>query len=207
MRVALVLGAAYLLGSIPFAWLVVRAVGGGDIRQRGSGNVGATNVMRTSGVLAGLAALVPDIGKGVAAVALARVAGLGENGVAASGLLAVVGHVFPVWLRGHGGKGVATAAGVFMLLAPKAFGVAIVAFAIAIVATGYVSLGSIVASLALVTAVVLSQSPRATAVEAIAAALLIILRHADNMRRMRRGAEPRISVRRRRTSHDQSCRR
>src|SRR5262245_57541850 len=147
MREALVLGAAYLLGSIPFAWLAVRALGGGDIRHRGSGNVGATNVMRTMGLKAGLPVLMFDIGKGVAAVLIARAAGLDAGAIAATGLMAVVGHIFPVWLHGQGGKGVATAAGVFALLAPLALGVAVLVFALVAVTTGYVSLGSILASL------------------------------------------------------------
>jgi glycerol-3-phosphate acyltransferase PlsY len=195
MREAIVLGAAYVLGSIPFAWLIVRAIVGGDIRRRGSGNVGATNVMRTSGLAAGLAVLALDVGKGVAAVALARAVGLGDGAVAAAGLMAVVGHVFPVWLRGQGGKGVATAAGVFAWLAPSAAAVAVVVFAVVSVATGFVSLGSIVASVALVAAVVFSGASRATVVVAIAVATLVIARHAGNIARMRAGAEPRIGLR------------
>lgn len=192
MREALVLGAAYVLGSIPFAWLIVRAIGGGDIRRRGSGNVGATNVMRTSGLMAGVPVLALDVAKGVAAVLIARAAGLDEGAVAAAGLMAVVGHIFPVWLRGQGGKGVATAAGVFALLAPAALGAGVVVFVLAVLTTGYVSLGSIGASVALVAAVAFSPAPRAILVVAIAVAALVVARHSSNIARLRAGTEPRM---------------
>jgi glycerol-3-phosphate acyltransferase PlsY len=192
VRVALVLAGAYVLGSIPWAWLVARAAGTRDLRRVGSGNVGATNVARTSGLAAGAIALALDVGKGVAAVALARWWQVGEDAAAAAGLLAICGHVFPVWLRLRGGKGVATAVGVFAMIAPVALGLAVVVFAIVILATGYVSLGSIVASVALLAATVFANPPRAILVVAGAAAALIIVRHAENIRRMRAGTEPRI---------------
>jgi acyl phosphate:glycerol-3-phosphate acyltransferase len=195
VRVALVLAGAYVLGSIPWAWLVARAAGTRDLRRVGSGNVGATNVARTSGFAAGGIALALDIGKGIAAVALARWSQVGEDAAAAAGLLAVVGHIFPVWLRGQGGKGVATAAGVFVLLAPRSLGVAIVVFGLVVLTTRYVSLGSVVAALALVAATVFGGAPRATLVVVIAVATLVVARHAGNIQRLRVGTEPRIGFR------------
>jgi acyl phosphate:glycerol-3-phosphate acyltransferase len=193
MREALVLGAAYLLGAIPFAWLIARAAGAGDLRRRGSGNVGATNVLRTAGLVPGLIALVLDVGKGVAAVALAQAASVGEDASAAAGLLAVAGHVFPVWLRGRGGKGVATAAGVFAMVAPGALGFAVVIFVATVVTWRYVAAGSLLATAALVSAIAFGGYPRATLIVAIATAVLVVVRHADNIARLRHGSEPRVT--------------
>lgn len=196
MRVALVLAGAYVLGSIPWAWLVARAAGTRDLRRAGSGNVGATNVLRTSGRAAGFAALGLDLAKGAAAVALARRAAVGDEAAAAAGLLAVVGHVFPVWLRGRGGRGVATAAGVFALLAPGALAVAVAVFLGVVMATRYVSLGALVGTVTLVAGVMFGDQPRATRIVAAAAAALIIVRHAGNIQRLRAGTEPRLGRRR-----------
>jgi acyl phosphate:glycerol-3-phosphate acyltransferase len=195
VRVALVLAGAYGIGSIPWAWLVARAAGTRDLRRAGSGNVGATNVFRTSGPMAGAVALVLDVAKGAAAVALARWAAVGEDAAAAAGLLAVTGHIFPVWLRGRGGKGVATAAGVFALIAPGALVVAVAAFAMIVAVTRYVSLGSMLGALGLVAATIYSGSPHATRVVAVAVAGLIVMRHAGNVARLRAGTEPRLGAR------------
>ncbi len=194
LRVALVLAAAYGLGSIPFAWIVARIAGTSDLRRVGSGNVGATNVLRTSGVAAGIVALALDVAKGVGAVALARWAAVGDEAAAAAGLLAVVGHVFPVWLGGRGGKGVATAAGVFVVLAPVALGVAVAVFAGVVLVTRYSSLGSLLATLTLVAAVAFGEHARATLVVAIAIATLIVLRHSGNLARLRAGTELRFGA-------------
>ena len=141
---------AYLLGSIPFGYLIVRAGGGGDVRETGSGGTGATNVTRRAGKWAGVLTLLLDALKGAAAVLVARAllaGGAGANWwVAASALAVVGGHVFPVWLGFRGGKGVATGLGVFLVLAPLAVLCSLLAFAVIVWATRYVSLGSITAA-------------------------------------------------------------
>ena len=138
--VALSLG--YLVGSIPFALLVGRLATGVDIRRAGSGNVGAANVLRTSGVAVAVCVLLLDMAKGAASVLWVARFATGESAPALAGLAAVVGHVYPVWLRFRGGKGVATAAGVFSVLTPFAIGPAAVVFVVTVWTTRYISLGS-----------------------------------------------------------------
>jgi acyl phosphate:glycerol-3-phosphate acyltransferase len=195
--IALILIAAYLIGSIPFSYLVAR-MRGVDVRQVGSGNVGATNVMRSAGTSAGLAAFVLDFAKGSAATALARHLArqyrpedeMWLAGGAAA--LAVLGHVFPVWLQFRGGKGVATGAGAFLPIAPLAAGLAMAAFAVTTAATRYVSVGSIVGAAAL--AVVAFIRPGQIAVSAAASfsAAVIVAKHRGYIERLRRGQERRI---------------
>src|ERR1043165_8523684 len=150
MRPVLILIAAYLLGSIPFGYLIVRGVEGGDVRETGSGGTGATNVTRRAGKKAGVLTLLLDAAKGLVAVGLAR--WLLTDGseinwwVAAAAVLAVVGHCFPVWLGFRGGKGVATGVGVFLGLSPLAVACSLVVFVIVVWITRYVSLGSIMAT-------------------------------------------------------------
>jgi glycerol-3-phosphate acyltransferase PlsY len=115
---ALAIALSYLVGSIPFALLVARLCGISDLRRVGSGSLGATNVLRASGLAAGIAVLLLDMAKGAGGVLMAHRLGATGAGVAAAGVGAVIGHVYPVWLRFHGGKGVATACGVFAVLAP-----------------------------------------------------------------------------------------
>nr|MBA3767295.1 glycerol-3-phosphate 1-O-acyltransferase PlsY [Acidobacteriota bacterium] len=144
MRPVLILVAAYLLGSIPFGYLIVRAKEGGDVRETGSGGTGATNVTRRAGKKAGIITLMLDAAKGAAAVLLARwlgTAGFEINWlVAGSAVLAVIGHCFPVWLGFRGGKGVATGVGVFLALSPLAVAGALVVFIFVVLMTRYVSL-------------------------------------------------------------------
>src|ERR1700688_4255423 len=146
MRLLLLIAAlSYLLGSIPFGYLLVRIFRGQDVRQSGSGNIGATNVARSWPGL-GLLTLLLDALKGLAAVALARTIDPGTSvlaGVAA--LSAILGHVFPVWLKFRGGKGVATGFGSFLILAPKTVLVAVAIFLAVVAAFRYVSLGSMIA--------------------------------------------------------------
>src|ERR671939_2055471 len=150
MRPVLVLLAAYLLGSIPFGYLIVRARTGADVRATGSGGTGATNVSRRAGKLAGVVTLLLDAAKGALAVLLARWLATDDFGVnwwvAAAAVLAVFGHCFPVWLGFRGGKGVATGVGVFLSLYPLAVACAGVIFILVVVLTRYVSLGSILAT-------------------------------------------------------------
>jgi glycerol-3-phosphate acyltransferase PlsY len=185
---------AYLTGSVPFAFLLARRVGI-DVRRSGSGNVGAANVLRTTGTWRGIAAMGLDVAKGAAAVLLAGSTTGGAGLVAASGAAAVVGHIYPVWLRFHGGKGVAVAAGVFAVLTPAATGIAAALFLITVWVTRYVSLGSIAATLALPPAAWLAGAPTAVVVAAAGTGGLILFRHRANLRRLLAGTERRMGVR------------
>jgi glycerol-3-phosphate acyltransferase PlsY len=189
---AVVLG--YLAGSVPFAFLLARRVGI-DVRRSGSGNVGAANVLRTTGAWRGVIAMALDVGKGAAAVALAALAGSGSGALAASGAAAVVGHIYPVWLRFHGGKGVAVAAGVFGVLAPLATAIAALLFLVTVSATRYVSLGSIAATMALPPIAWLSGAPVAVVAASAGTGCLILFRHRANLRRLLAGTERRVGVR------------
>jgi glycerol-3-phosphate acyltransferase PlsY len=185
----------YLLGSIPFAFLLARHWTGVDVRMSGSGNVGATNVLRLTTPSLGLAVLALDVAKGSTAVWVARAAGRGDLVCAAAGLAAIVGHVYPVWLQFRGGKGVAVACGVFSVLAPLVTAVAVGVFSAVVWATRYVSLGSVVASLALPPLAYGLGASAAVVVAASAAALLIVVRHRENLARVRAGTERRLGER------------
>lgn len=200
MRSALVLIAAYLLGSIPFGYFIVRARTGADVRASGSGGTGATNVSRRAGKLAGVLTLLLDAIKGALAVLLARYFLTDDFGinwwVAAASVIAVIGHCFPVWLGFRGGKGVATGVGVFLSLYPLAVACAGVIFILVVALTRYVSLGSILAVAALPLFVwllgvyvkpVADLAPMMTA--ALATGALIILMHHANIGRLLRGTE------------------
>ncbi|MGB7219693.1 MAG: glycerol-3-phosphate 1-O-acyltransferase PlsY, partial [Vicinamibacterales bacterium] len=194
MPVAIVL-AAYFIGSVPFAWLLVRRKGVIDLRRVGSGNVGAANVLRASGVSAGVLVALLDIAKGVAAVLIAQRVSDGVALPAVAGLAAIVGHIYPVWLHFRGGKGVATACGVFAVLAPLAALPALAIFIGTVWLTKYVSLGSMLASLALPTIAYATASPRSVVATAVAAWALIVFRHRSNLRRLRVGTERRFGRR------------
>ncbi len=181
----------YLLGSVPFAFLLAR-VGGVDIRVTGSGNVGATNVARMTGTGRGVAVLLLDVAKGTAAVWLAELAGVGMAARTAAGVAAVVGHVYPVWLRFHGGKGVAVACGVFSMLAPAATVVAAVIFTSVVWTTRYVSLGSIVATVIVPPTAYWLGASTTVVGGAAAVAALIVFRHRSNLARIRAGTERRL---------------
>lgn len=200
---------AYLVGSIPFSFLVVKLVAGADLRQHGSRNVGATNVARTAGRVPGIIALLLDILKGVAVIWLARWlvalpawpydAGTSpwqsrEFWIALSGLVAVVAHMFPVWLRFHGGKGVATATGVFLGLDPIVVAGAMIVFAIVLLAFRYVSLASIVsaASAPLLFRYLAHDAPFWRIVVSIGIALAVVLKHHENISRLVHGTERRF---------------
>lgn len=184
----------YAIGSIPFSFLVARGFGVKDVRTVGSGNVGATNVMRSAGKLPGLLALLLDGSKGAVAVLLARQLTPAEAFVCASGISAMIGHLFPVWLGFRGGKGVATGAGLFLPLAPGALGIAVVTFVAAVAATRYVSLASMLASLALPVAAYLMGGSRTVAATALVAALMVVAKHHANLGRLARGVEPKLGA-------------
>ena len=183
----------YLAGSVPFAFLLARRAGV-DVRLAGSGNVGAANVLRTTGVLRGVAVMLLDIAKGAAAIALANLSSAGPMTVAAAGGAAIAGHIYPVWLRFRGGKGVAVAAGVFGVLAPAGTAIACVIFLAVVMATRYVSLGSVAASVALPPAAWLTGASASVVTTAAAAATLIVFRHRANLERVRAGTERRLGV-------------
>jgi len=197
--------AAYLIGSIPFSLLIARWVGGIDLRQHGSGNVGATNVARTLGLKWGIVALLLDALKGLLPtwglpLLLFPSGDAHTHAQVACGLAAIIGHMFPCWLGFRGGKGVATALGVVLVIAPLATLCAFGAFALTFAASRIVSLSSIVASavFAIAEFVILAPSPFATAtwsraLFALAVPALIILRHRSNIVRLLKGEEKRFT--------------
>jgi len=187
---------SYLLGSIPFGYILVRIFRGQDIRRCGSGNIGATNVARSSPLL-GILTLVLDVLKGFVAVVLTHVLFPYQQKLAAvAALFAIVGHVLPVWLEFRGGKGVATALGGFAMLAPKAVVVVLGIFIAVVLAFRYVSLGSIIAlALFPLLAWLIGYRDFPIAVS-VAAAFLIIARHHKNIRRLLTGSEPHFQLRR-----------
>jgi glycerol-3-phosphate acyltransferase PlsY len=184
---------AYLLGSIPFAFLLVKAAGRGDVRRVGSGNVGATNALRAAGWKVAVPIALLDIGKGVAAVVLMRQVTANPAWVAAAGLAAVVGHCFPVWLAFKGGKGVATAAGVFFSLAWQSMLVVAAVWIVMLVLFRFVSLASITAAAIFPVAFFwVAHPPVLVELCAVMVALVIIFRHRRNLARLARGEEPRF---------------
>jgi glycerol-3-phosphate acyltransferase PlsY len=187
--------AAYLIGSVPFALILARRWGAADLRRVGSGNLGAANVMRASGVTAGVLVAVLDMAKGAAGVFVA--ARFSDNAVApaAAGVAAIVGHIYPIWLRFRGGKGVATACGVFSMLTPIAVPPALAIFLFTVALTKYISLGSLLATIALPTLAYAMGSPAPAVGAAIGAAAIIVFRHRSNMTRLRAGTERRLGVR------------
>jgi glycerol-3-phosphate acyltransferase PlsY len=187
---ALLVVAGYLLGSLSFALLVVRWRTGTDIRTEGSGNAGATNVLRAHGKVLGLAVALLDVAKGAAAVLLVRLVTADPRYAAAAGFAAILGHVFPLYSGFRGGKGVATAVGAFLVLAPAATLACLAIFLVLVAATRYVSLGSVVAMVLLPPAAsLLSHAPPAVLIAAAATALLIVFKHVENLKRLARGEE------------------
>jgi acyl phosphate:glycerol-3-phosphate acyltransferase len=203
---SLIAAVSYVLGSIPFGYLLVRIFRGEDVRQSGSGNIGATNVSRKSPAL-GVLTLILDAMKGTAAVVLAYYLTRGMWGapkpyqaMAMAALFAVVGHAFPVWLRFRGGKGVATGLGAFIVIAPRAVLLAVGIFIVIVVIFRYISLGSILAvasfPLFLIPEVPTSGGARTALVFIALTSLLIIVRHHENIRRLLAGTENRIGGKR-----------
>ena len=194
MSAVLVLAASYLLGSIPFSYLVARQRGV-DVRRVGSGNVGATNVMRNVGRGAGLVAFALDAAKGAIAAWIAQRSGLGVTVAALAAVGAIVGHMYPAWLGFKGGKGVATGAGAFLPLAPLATAGALVAFALTLALTRYVSVGSMVGAVGLAALASITGAPRPVAIAAALMAALIVWKHRANIRRLVDGTETRLGRR------------
>ena len=195
----LLVAGAYLLGSIPFGLILAKMFGGTDVRKEGSGNIGATNVARVVGPLAGIATLILDIAKGAAAVLAAeRLTNDSATWMMLAGLAALIGHCYPAWLKFKGGKGVATAAGIFLVLSPWAFLSAAILFVLVVTFWGYVSLGSISAAAAMPMLLYFFWAPHhapplVITFGALAAALLIAYKHHGNIQRLVEGVEPKFS--------------
>lgn len=187
----------YFLGSLPLGFLIARGRGGVDLRRVGSGNVGATNVFRSAGRWLGIVVLLVDMAKGAGSALIARAlfAPSQEHAEALAGLAAVVGHIYPVWLRFVGGKGVAVAFGVFAVLAPLATAVAAAVFVSATWVTRYVSLGSILATVTLPAIEWSRGAHDGVSLAAMGAAGLILFRHRGNIARLVRGTERRLGQR------------
>jgi len=183
---------AYLMGSIPFGYLIVRRTSGADIRETGSGGTGATNVSRRAGKAAGVLTLLLDAAKGCIAVLIAKTVTGDDWVIAAAAIAALVGHIFPVWLGFRGGKGVATGVGIFLVLAPVALLCAGVIFVAIVALTRYVSLGSIVAAILIPVFVWLLSDLRPLLIAAIVGAALIVFAHRGNIQRLASGTESRI---------------
>jgi glycerol-3-phosphate acyltransferase PlsY len=193
LEAAGVLALAYLLGSIPFSYLVARRRGV-DVRRVGSGNVGATNVMRSAGTAAGLIAFALDFLKGVAASLLALRVAPEEPLPAMAAVAAMLGHMYPVWLRFKGGKGVATGAGAFLPLAPLATAAGLAVFAAVLAVTRYASIASIGGTATLAVLAFVLGYPASVARAAAAAGLLVIWKHRANLRRVVEGTESRVGA-------------
>ena len=190
---------AYLLGSIPFGLLVGTLFGGKDVRTVGSGNIGATNVSRVAGPFAGILTLILDAAKGSAAVILAaRITADSATWMIVAGLCALIGHCYPVWLKFKGGKGVATAAGIFLLLSPWALCLALAVFILVVAFWRFVSLGSIAAAAAIPLLMYFLWAPGhapplAVSFGSLAIALLVLYKHDANMQRLVEGTEAKFS--------------
>ena len=192
---------AYVIGSIPFGYLIVKLTRGADVRQTGSGGTGATNVSRRAGKAAGVATLLLDALKGAVAVFVAArwTHQFEPNGLIAplivlgAGIAAIVGHIFPVWLKFRGGKGVATGAGVFLMIAPFAVLCAGLVFLAVVLVTRYVSLGSIVGAALIPLFMLIKGASLAEVACAVVGASLIIFAHRANIGRLIAGTESKFS--------------
>jgi glycerol-3-phosphate acyltransferase PlsY len=184
----------YLAGSIPFAFLLARRRGV-DLRHAGSGNVGAANVLRTSGLPNAVIAFVLDAAKGAVAVLVAQRLSTEPATPVAGGLASIIGHIYPVWLGFRGGKGVATAGGVFVVLTPAALGIAAAVFVLAIWVTRYVSVGSMAGAVTLAVTTAAMDVSAPVTVGVVVAAVIIINRHRGNLARLIAGTERRVGQR------------
>lgn len=192
MALAALLLFSFLLGSIPFGYVAGRLFGSVDIRKHGSGNIGATNVVRTLGRLPGAFVFLADVLKGAAPVVVAAAWGHPPWAVAAAGILAVCGHVWSVFLNFNGGKGIATAFGVMFALDPAAAGALFLIWLVVVFLTRYVSLASLVGAVSFPILLLLFGHPTAVIVGGVALSLIAIWRHRSNISRLLAGCEYRI---------------
>jgi len=196
--------AAYLLGSIPFGLLFAKLFGGGDVRKSGSGNIGATNVARVAGPIPAILTLLFDVAKGAAPVWLAaRLSNESATWMTIAALAALLGHCFPIWLNFRGGKGVATAAGAFLVLCPAALLGSVILFLLVVFFWRYVSLASISAAAAMPLLIYFLWAPHhappmIVTFGALAAAGIIVYKHDANIQRLVQGEEPKFSFRKKR---------
>jgi glycerol-3-phosphate acyltransferase PlsY len=196
MTAALVPLIAYLLGAIPFGYVLVRLKTGRDVRALGSGNIGATNVLRTTSRALGVVTLLLDIGKGFLAVWIAaRLTGSSPLWMSVAALAVMAGHAYPVFLAFHGGKAVASFVGAFLYLAPVPLAAVLALFVVVVAVTRYISLGSVMAAAALPFMAWLVEHPPAPVVAAAAiGGAFIIWRHRENIARLRAGKESTLSL-------------
>lgn len=192
-REILLILAAYLLGSIPTGLLLAKAAGV-DIRSSGSGNIGATNVYRTLGRTVGILTLVGDCLKGVIPVMAAAYMGMSDTWLAAVGLAAFLGHIYTVFLGFKGGKGVATALGVFLAVSPAAVGSVLVIFVAAVWKWRYISLGSIAAAVAMPGMVAVFDSRPPVVIMTVIISLLVVWKHRENIKRLKAGTESKFKA-------------
>jgi len=197
MMPVLALVAAYLIGAIPFGFLLVKWTTGADIRASGSGNIGATNVLRTAGWKTGAATLLFDIAKGYLAVWLAgRLTGDSAVWMSAAALAVMAGHAFPIFLGGKGGKAVASFVGAYLCLTPLPLAATLVVFVVMVAATRHISVGSIVGAGGFPLAVwMISHPPLPVELAALVSGAFIIYRHRENIERLRAGNENVLSLR------------
>ena len=185
----------YLLGSIPFGFLIAK-IWGVDVRAKGSGNIGATNVLRTVGVVPGILALLLDVLKGTLAIFLARLFFADPLIIIMCGLTGVLGHSFSIFLKFKGGKSVATGLGLLLGIAPEIFLFTVIIFAISLILCRYVSVSSIIASIIAAVSFFVLGKPIAYSIVSSLIAFLIVLRHLPNIKRLLAGTEPKIGFRR-----------
>jgi glycerol-3-phosphate acyltransferase PlsY len=190
MNILLAAAIAYVLGAIPFGYLLVKWTTGRDVRSGGSGNMGATNVLRTTGRAAGIATLLLDIGKGYLAVWIAgRLSNQDVMAMCAATLAVMAGHAFPVFLHFKGGKAVASFVGAFLCLTPLALGAVLVVFVVVVAWTRYISMASVVSAATFPLAVWLMQKDLTMLATALIAGTFIIYKHSSNIQRLRAGSE------------------
>lgn len=193
---------AYLLGSIPFGVLIVKLSGGGDVRHAGSGNIGAANVTRVAGPLSGILTLLLDAGKGYLAVWIARrISGGSIRWITIAAVAVILGHMFSVWLRFRGGKGVATGLGAYILISPTAVAAAVVVWIVVAIFWRYVSLASMAAAAALPLLVYALYAPgfaptRELSLATVTVSVLVIWKHRENMQRLIAGTESQLRLKR-----------
>ncbi len=193
MTIFFLLTAAYLAGSIPCGIIISKFMGTPDPRLQGSGNIGATNISRVSGKKAGLITLIGDICKGaVPALAGTLLAPNTPYIAALAGLTAFLGHLYPIFIGFKGGKGIATALGIFLILTPWAVAIEIIIFAIIMLTVRIVSVGSLTAALTLPACIFLLSYPKAYVLSALVIAILTTYKHRENLKRLAEGQEPKF---------------